>query len=260
MPLPDTGTDPFIRDFVYRISAHIKDTIDGINNMSIPSMKAMTGSVTVQSRGRKLIVRPKKSTVGVMNKSARTAVKRIVKRSLERTAEIKYKDLYDNVAAAQSATLLAARDMTSPSQGNGDTQRVGDTIMLTSVQINLQMTATAAQVIRLIVFKWKPLTTSYLPKLGDILQSPANTAVGPVYQRRVDTQGNYTILYDKAFALQNVAQQNRIIRINLTKKLGQIRFDAGSTDGVNKLFYFLITDIAASNSISMYTRIRFKDM
>lgn len=219
---------------------------------------AYTRPTTLVVKGKKYSVKPRTTTVKLNQHDK--AVKKSVQRSIARTEELKFKDIYDNVAAVQSAALVAARPLVTSAQGAQDTQRIGDQIFITSVQINLQLSVSATQVMRLIVFKWKPLTTSYLPTLADILNSPTNTAVGPVYMKRIDTQQEFTILYDKCYPMQVANVSNRLIRINLSKKLGKAQFDAGTTDGLHKLYYFLLTDVAASNTVSMYNRIRYKDL
>lgn len=212
-------------------------------------------------RGKKIKVLSKTQPIGRhLSQAQKTDVNAIAKRIVRRYDELKFKDVYDSTAAVQSSSLAAARGLLGVAQGVGDTQRVGDQLYLTSIQINLQLTVSSTQVMRLIIFKWKPLTTSYVPTLQDILNSPSNTAVGPVYMKRIDTAQEFTILYDKAWAFQVANVSNRIIRINLSKKLGKVQFDAGTTDGLHKIYYFLLTDVSAANTVSMYTRIRYKDM
>lgn len=181
-------------------------------------------------------------------------------RVIRKDAELKFADVYDNVAPVAAAALVTARSMTAPSQGIQDSQRVGDKINVTSALIKFQVNQTAGLgIFRLIIFKWKMLTTIKVPTLADILLSPASAAVTGVYQYRIDTQKMYTILFDKTYPLQSVNNSVIYRKILLTKKLGTLQFDAGSNDGIDKLYYFILTDTAGSNTLQWYSRVRYYD-
>lgn len=164
-----------------------------------------------------------------------------VKRMITRTQEIKYFDqTLVNVSFDYSGVLY---NLTPINQGNTDTDRNGDQVMLKYVSIRgyLQASATSTyNVCRIIVFQWKPNST---PAISDILNNIASVNA-PNSFYLWDKRQQYTVLWDKRYIVQGTDRQaalfsKKIYGKKLRKKL---QFLGGGNSSDNRVYIIAISD------------------
>lgn len=117
------------------------------------------------------------------------------------TAEKKYKLIPVNILVADTGTITPLSDIaqTSGVSGASDTTRIGDRILLRSLEVNLAaINGDPTNAIRVIIFQWLPGTT---PLLGNILLDSAGGADVAYSPYTHDGRQSFRILLDKTFYL-----------------------------------------------------------
>lgn len=212
-------------------------------------------------------------------------------------AERKYHDvksLYNIIPAGPDNLLWS---LTEVPLGSNDTSRVGDQIMLNSIEVTMKLTyglqflepfssVTATNQckteVRVIIFQWKD---DALPVKANIVQQTTSTMdsiMGPLDH---DLKVKRKLLFDKVYSLDrdvipisttNVVSQPhsnsmKIIKIFMDfKKKSMSRrrvyYQGGSLEGVNKVYALVIGNIlsnAITNSnlyVESWSRINYTDM
>lgn len=141
--------------------------------------------------------------------------------------------------------------LSNPTQGNGDTQRNGDTIKSTSLQIsyNIRNPAVVApgleQVVRVIIFRWLPIDT-VAPVLGDIMNA-TGTAVSIFTQYNDDRRDQFEVLYDKSHKVTSeqlgASGIGSAVYQHYVKCNKKIEFNAGTTIGIGKIYMLYVSDM-----------------
>lgn len=181
---------------------------------------------------------------------------------------------YFNVSAG--AQLIdwagAVFSLSNPTQGNGDTQRNGDTIKCTSLQIsyNIRNPSVVApgleQVVRVIIFRWLPLDSTP-PVLGDIL-NVTGTLVSLYSQYNDDRREQFEILYDRSHKVTSeqlgASGIGSVVYQHYIKCNKKIEFNAGTTNGTSKIYMLYVGDqdpaIGASRALmSYYSNLRYSN-
>lgn len=191
--------------------------------------------------------------------------KRQVKQIVRSGKEKKYKDT--TAAAADVTSTVGFIQLSTISQGDGESERIGDSVACTSLHLKgtigalgSAVTAGTAYYTRMIVFRWKPDTAAESPTaVTDILQ--AASAYSQVVGE--DTQRNkFDILYDNfdTFIGRN-GGNGRVNRdfdrfIKCKKK---IHFNAALTTGSNHIYLMYYCNDATANAveISYSARLRY---
>lgn len=158
--------------------------------------------------------------------------------------------------------------LTDVSQGDGDTQRDGDQLTMTSLQVNyflsmpLVSLGDVTNYIRIIIFQYHPFASS-VPGITDILLT-ADFRAPYAHDKRFD----FNILADKTFVLtaqSATAPNSNAIKMNKffikTFKRRKIQFTAGGVNGTNKLYILYISDSTTTPhpSVSWYIKLNYKD-
>lgn len=195
---------------------------------------------TVHRKGAKLTYRQKRQ------------VKQLIGRRLER----KFIDTVSTLTGVTSTGTLLT--MSSPAQGAGQSQRVGDSITVKSIDLNYSVVGyDATNMVRVILFKWKNDDAAYAPSVSSILtaaQLVQDTA--PFAQFNWDNMksGDFRICYDRVHSLSynNAAASPGSAVQAVRKKIvgkrlhgGLVELTAGTTTGEGVYFLLVISDSAA---------------
>jgi len=155
---------------------------------------------------------------------------------------------FDTILAATSVDysglIYSLSDVT---QGDGDSNRTGDQITNTSLELRLQVvTGDTSNLLRIIVFRWLP-SDSTAPVVTSILQGVSSTNAPLSALNRDNYRGRlFDVLMDKLFSLDTynpTALISEKIRLNAQAK---IAYTAAGTTGMGKLYILLVSDSAAA--------------
>lgn len=199
------------------------------------------------------------------------SMNKAIARSLSRFVEAKYFDIKTTVSTVNNSTPYM-QSLTNITQGSGDSQRVGDSIKLQSLQLNLNfyanVLAAVATTYRLIIFKWNPNDGSTAPVIGQILNTGGvSDGYEPLYLPNRDFRAQYHILYDKTFnpigntnTLGQATSKSAFIRKIRIKLRNKIQFSAGGTTGTGKIYMLITADGGATEGVwNFVNRIMYKD-
>lgn len=184
-------------------------------------------------------------------------VKRLIK------ADDEVKDFIASAVNSQATWSGTIINLTGVTQGNAITQRVGDKLMPTSLELRYivgQSIVTSR--IRVIVFRWTAKLAGN-PFVNYILAH--NTSVLSVLSPyQVPTRSDFNILYDRTYQLDaNNYGKVKTVKLKLAKK--PVIYDSGSsTDSSNKICLLFISDIdpavpANQPVYTYYTRFYYTD-
>lgn len=174
-------------------------------------------------------------------------------------------------------------DVAQTAGASNDTTRIGDQITLSKIKVKFQIlqlplaAVTVGQTVRVIMFQWKPDSTTVtfqdpyptLAEVATILQ-PGPSAAGTqdynsMSHHAHDTRKLYRILYDSSFPMIEGGVSDNGIRsrsfdLNLKKAVKQINYNGGLTTGMNHIF-FMCVGLAPTleNNVTADIRIFFKD-
>lgn len=196
-------------------------------------------------------------------KNNRQLVKTI-KRVIHKQAELKEK--YETVDFAVTASGQVYGLYEGPNgidQGTGDDDRIGDQIRLKTLYVNVRIAqngSSSPDVLRLIIFRWKPLNDP--PAVDDILYTPAGTAFYTAMSQYVNKHSQYVILKD---LYCNVGTNTNIRsyrwKINL-RDIAQEYESTGSTmKFTNGLFVLAVSeDTALTTGMKISCRLTYYDI
>lgn len=177
------------------------------------------------------------------------------KKMLSNRSEGKF--LINNTFAAgtASSTTAGIADVCGVPQGDSDSARNGDQIMIRSFQFRYAfIPADSYNICRLIIFQWGQDDS---PGASDIL---GDTTYGVMSPYRKDTRGHYRILYDKTHLVETNkgVVGSKFISRGFKKK---ILFDAATTVGQNKIFFLHVSDSSAVShpTLRIETQLNYMD-
>ena len=184
---------------------------------------------------------------------------------LTSAVEYKHVDFSMNAGISNSGYFTSLTDIP---QGDGDLQRDGDKVTVTSVQLRLQLHGGDIPYnnIRIIIFKWNNLYQT--PTVNDLLLVPSGAGVQPhCWMYNLDAmraRPGFKILMDRTYQNQTANNQNNKKAVNIFKKIPyrtNLQYQAGSLTG-NSLYMFAISDSAISNHpvLSGMKRVNFIDI
>lgn len=160
--------------------------------------------------------------------------------------------------------------ISNPTQGNGDTQRNGDTIKCTSLNITYSLRNPATgpnleQYCRFIIFRWLPLDST-APVLGDIMNMTGN-AIALYSQYNDDRRDQFEVLYDRLHRISSdqiggSPTRDSCVFQHYVKCNKKIEFNAGSINGTGKIYMLYVGDAdpaigATRTQISYYNTLRY---
>lgn len=163
---------------------------------------------------------------------------------------------------------------TDPSQGDRDSDRIGDKIRIDSFHLRMIMYPPnlslnkESNFVRVIVFQWYQDTTVTVPVTTDILSIP-NPSVGYViaHYRHDGIGTKFSILFDKVYTMTNNEDGGQYSQIYINKRISlkyakrHVQFVSGGLNGMNHLFMLCISDSGVSNHPygDICTRIHYTD-
>lgn len=169
---------------------------------------------------------------------------------LKRMVNVEYKLDYANSILGTGDAITwtgVVRNLCQPTQGDGVTNRDGDSIktLRLSGRLFIQQNASATDsLLRVIIFRGKNENrVAYAP--SDFLQSAVGLMVlnGKEYENRFQTK----TLFDKTYSLSSAGKSNYLVNMNLPLT-GHIQFGTGSTDIENGGIYMLLISNEQTNT------------
>ena len=188
-------------------------------------------------------------------------VQRAVKRELNSRVEWKHLTLTSNAAAVPSAGAIT--ELCLVPQGTLDVERVGDKINATSLDLRYTVTGSAAgattQRHRIVMFQWN---NDSAPVTADILILAASLETKAEYN--TDRAGMYKIMFDRTVQVGIPANGWNLSSVPFRRKFkipnADIKFQAGSTVGVNKIFILELSESASNAPVrDLVSRLNFSD-
>jgi len=193
--------------------------------------------------------------------------------SMLSSSERKFFDFVSNSQQNIDDTGLTPVSISSIPQGSSDTTRVGDSLTPTKLEYHLTMKynnvstitnlATSLNVVRLIIFRWKPFFSDVAPTVLKVMHYNVTSyaAMGPLVH---DGRDQFEVLVDRRFVTDGLTNAYKIVNGEV-KLNGNIQYKAGSTTNQSLgLYFLLISDAATGGGVypsvqSMSTRIEFTD-
>jgi hypothetical protein len=187
------------------------------------------------------------------NGSQKQSLTKMVKNILDSQMEEKWLDTSYSSTVSSTATLV---DLTSISQGNSATTRVGASLQVKSFAFNsIWYLADTTNYVRIMVFEWIPSTTADVPS-GSELLSDSSSPISHVLPYK---PSRFNILYDKNFTLDTY---HPIVEHKFKLKLDQkVQFDLGVDTGSRHLYLYMQTDSSLSShpAVVYQSQLKFVD-
>jgi len=187
---------------------------------------------TFKRRGRKL------------NSRQKTQVKKLIGNQTE------WKHFDTSFAAlAVDASGVVTGPFASPTQGDGDIQRIGNRIHIKSLLMKFDVTTSdATQQVRIVVFRWKPDSTIDLPSPAKVFDTLVNNPAMANINTFSMQMGTIHVLYDKLVASTTVDSARHYRQFfRFGRRLGakNVNFsnDAALT-GTNNIYVAFVSDSA----------------
>lgn len=192
-------------------------------------------------------------------------VKKVLKQVEKADVETKYVGRSSASSSIDSSGNLW--DISDIPQGLTDSNRVGDQVRVTDVELRYSATVAASGVpvqLRVILLQWNDLydATTGLPTYDDILTSTYNATINACNSAyNHDNRGTFRVLSDRTHSLSasNVTQA----KITFRNVLRKIKFHSGSTYyGTGKILLFMTSnDITLSDRpvVSFVTHLNYTD-
>lgn len=198
-------------------------------------------------------------------KITKASIKKTVKAVIASKNEEKYFDLKFSLTSTDVYNPSITQ-LSGIAQGVSDSQRVGDSVKPTSLDIrgNIYASVNGAlgQTIRIIVFQWRPSLGSYAPSLSAILNNGSTTdGYQPFYQLNRDTRSQYKILADRTYMLlgstyasgQQTSLAGKYVHLKMKLKQPKIQWQAASTTNqMNGLYMVILSDTGVTEMSSNF--------
>lgn len=198
----------------------------------------------------------------VANKALQTAlqVKSLV------NAEHKYHDTNVGLTTPTSSSIIQV--LNSLAQGTTDSTRIGDSIKMTSLNVNFDAyhnfnSSSPTQNLRIIIFIWKKPSTA--PTLDDILAPSSAASDRYLAPKNYDKRFWSKILYDKTFKLNEGGSSSAGYKIHLDfskyKKYAHVQYAAASSSIDNNGLYMLTIsgDATLAPALNYFARLKYLD-
>lgn len=189
--------------------------------------------------------------------------KKQVKRLITSRQEKKF--FISNTSSWPVSTTPSVFQLSVIPQGDTDTSRDGDRLMITKVYVRGYWTFSndLYNTIRLIFFQWKPNTT---PAATDILLAGPSASVDTVSQYNHDNRQLYKIMWDKFYHIEGNGTTSsqpltstgiRPFHAILHMPNKQLQYVAGSTTGTNQFYYLAVTDSSVTSDPTLTMSVKF---
>ena len=204
--------------------------------------------------------RKRSGMVQAARKAARITpgVKSYVRRAIGRAAEVKFTTAKATTSVDVTPTLVALGNC---AQGNTGGTHIGDVTTIVNMELRYYLTvADLNNLLRVIVFKWKPNMGYIAPTGGDILKDAASYPLISAYEE--DGNDQYSIIYDRLHRMvsgTSTAQGQGSFMIS--GKAWKQEYLTGSSNCSNNLYLLVVSDsgVAVHPTITWYSRVGFTD-
>jgi len=204
---------------------------------------------TFNRRGRKLNTRQK------------TQVKKLIGNQIE------WKHHDSSFAAlAVDASGIVTGPYCAPSQGDGDSQRIGNRVRVKSTLMKFDITTSdASQQVRIVVFRWKPDSTIDIPTPAKVFDTLVNNPAMANISTQALQMGTIHVIYDTIVSSTTADAARHYRRcFRFGKKLGvkNINFSSdASILGTNNIYAAFISDSALPGhpSVANTSRVVYTD-
>lgn len=191
------------------------------------------------------------------------AVKAIVKAAIAPIMEKKHFDTaFTSYGMDNSFSQFT--DLSMIPQGVLDTQRIGDTVYIESIQFKfIVQSPDNWNYSRIQLIQWHEDTAFSNPSMAITLQSATTIPRDLVSPLQIDKNQKFTILYDKLFG-QVAAAETQDISISLYKDKGfkrKLEFTNSSTTGMGHFFLLVSSNsnVVPNPTLDGWVRIRYRD-
>lgn len=207
---------------------------------------------------------PPKYKYKYKTKTTDKQIKKVVKAYIKKESETKYLITDSTTSAINFNYAGAIVPISQIAQGDSDDQRDGDQVRLQELKMKfrvLNVTATSDRVIRVIIFRWKPLATASLPTAQTILYESISqdylTAMSSIDHKTVPSQA--VVLYDKYFGARTPENPGWFgnIKINL-RNVEQLY--TGTTYATNQLYVCFYSQSSANDTYVFHAELMYKDL
>lgn len=190
-------------------------------------------------------------------------MKKEVKQIIAVKQELKY---FAPLIGGTAITSTAIQTlMNTISQGDNDSQRNGDKVMMSPgfwVTYNITP-GDQFNFVRVLIFQWKPVsgTSSYIPTIADIVLNGSSSFPDFTSQYNHDKRTQYRILYDKVSRVVGNGSSALInapftdlstvfIKTYVKIPFRQVQYQAGTNDNLtNGIYLVLISDSAIASIV-----------
>jgi hypothetical protein len=174
------------------------------------------------------------------HKAEKVLIKQEIKSYMSQNVERKWNNY--TVVTTLSTTTQFHNFSADISQGDAVNQRSGNVIHMVSLSLKMDMTCgDTTNLIRFVLFKWHPNTTSDTPSALEVLQdnsTPTNICLGPL---RITVPKRFRTLYDTTFTLDQVKNFHLIRTVNV-KLNWNCSYDTGLNTGSEQLYAMYVSD------------------
>lgn len=170
-----------------------------------------------------------------------------------------------STSISQGAAALAPISLSPIAQGDGPSNRDGNSVKCTNLNIKLRLGANSSgngvQQIRVIVLRQNYTDSHTVPQLDDILDTPSAGNWTLAHRNLYETRG-YKIFFDKNFAV-STSFENAIRNVTLNFPITHhIKFDDTTATDITygNMLMFVFCDSASNTPTSeIHSRLRFVD-
>ncbi len=188
-----------------------------------------------------------------INGSQKQTITKVVKNILDSKMEMKWIPFNVSTTVDNSGSMT---DLTSVGQGTNAVSRVGQTITVKSIEMNVVATlADTTNLIRMRIFEWIPSDTSDIPSLSE-LQYNTSSVISPLLPYK---PSRFRVLYDHLFVLDTyhpiLAEK---VRLELDH---EVQYDLSVNTGSRHLYLSLQSDSGAAShpGFAYDALVRFQD-
>lgn len=227
----------------------------GNSTLSNPPGSMVYGRQSMRTRYARPYNRLRKRTG--LSKGMATAVRKIAKKAVTTMSEKKYINYIQ--AATQPTTAGVITSLSDTAQGDGDAGfREGDQIRLFDLELRGQvLAATGTDVLRVIVFYWKPGFAAVPPSFALLLQ--AAPYINSAKQMDEDRMPNATILFDRTFCSSTVDETLDTFAVKIPLTNHKVNYLGGSTTNQQNGLYIGYVNRSGNASLQFTGMVRYTD-
>ncbi len=197
------------------------------------------------------------------SKRGRTAVtskmvSAIAKRAVAGTFEKKFQNTFFSDTVGVAGNFL---DITTITQGDAYFERVGQHLDIKDIMLRMQFdcsNAATSTYCRVLVFRWWIDNAVAAPSLAGLFEDTGNSVWQSNYKHDIR---EFTVLYDKAVALDPAGNQMKILNVLLRNNLKtKVGYAAAANTGTNHVYVLVMSDEATNvPTITYHAGVRYTD-